>query len=110
MAYKRQAPLQVFDGGTGNESFDTYAVAIGGSASNGPLMTIVPSSSTTDILMSNGNNSAPAFQPISSVSNFRFQLLASDPGSPSDGRVWYNTTSNTFKGRANGVTYTFDVT
>ena len=36
-----------------------------------------------------------------------FQSLASDPASPSNGDVWYNTTSNTFKGRRNGTNQTF---
>ena len=36
-----------------------------------------------------------------------FQSLASDPGSPTNGDVWYNTATNVFKGRVNGVTKTF---
>lgn len=33
--------------------------------------------------------------------------MASDPSSPVDGEIWYNTTSNTFKCRENGTTKTF---
>jgi hypothetical protein len=33
------------------------------------------------------------------------ELLASDPGSPADGRIWMNTTTNVLKFRANGITY-----
>ena len=36
-----------------------------------------------------------------------FQSLASDPASPTNGDVWYNSTSNTFKGRRAGLTQTF---
>lgn len=36
--------------------------------------------------------------------NAKIHLLASDPGSPVDGQVWVNTTSNTLKIRLNGVT------
>lgn len=32
--------------------------------------------------------------------------VASDPGTPANGEIWLNTTSNTFKYRANGVTQT----
>ena len=41
----------------------------------------------------------------STTSNF--QSLASDPASPTNGDVWYNSTSNTFKGRRAGLTQTF---
>lgn len=34
-------------------------------------------------------------------------VLAADPGDPDDGEIWYNSTSDTYKGRENGVTVTF---
>lgn len=34
-------------------------------------------------------------------------VMSSDPASPQDGEIWYNSTSNTFKCRENGVTKTF---
>ena len=36
-------------------------------------------------------------------------VLTSDPASLTDGEIWYNSTSNTFKCRQNGVTKTFTV-
>lgn len=40
----------------------------------------------------------------------KFQSLASDPASPTNGDVWYNTTSGTFKGRRAGASQTFAAT
>ena len=37
-------------------------------------------------------------------------VMTSDPASPVDGEIWYNSTSNTHKCRQNGVTKTFTVT
>lgn len=37
----------------------------------------------------------------------RIPRYSSDPSSPEDGDIWYNTTSNTYKGRENGVVVTF---
>jgi hypothetical protein len=34
-------------------------------------------------------------------------LLASDPSAPTEGQIWYNSTSHTWKGRVNGSTVTF---
>lgn len=34
-------------------------------------------------------------------------VLTSDPSSPTNGQVWYNSTSNTFKCRQGGITKTF---
>ena len=36
--------------------------------------------------------------------------MTSDPASPTDGEIWYNSTSNTYKGRENGTTVTFTTT
>lgn len=38
---------------------------------------------------------------------FQVPKYSVDPASPADGEVWYNTTSNKYKGRENGVTKTF---
>lgn len=38
------------------------------------------------------------------IQNVLIHILASDPGSPVDGQVWYNSTSNLLKIRENGVT------
>lgn len=37
--------------------------------------------------------------------NAKVHLLASDPGSPADGLIWINTTTNVLKFRTGGVTY-----
>lgn len=39
------------------------------------------------------------------VRNVRLHLLASDPGTPTDGMYWYNSNDHEFKYRAGGVTY-----
>lgn len=41
---------------------------------------------------------------------FVVPAMTSDPASPTDGEIWYNSTSNTYKGRENGVTVTFTTT
>ena len=38
-----------------------------------------------------------------------FPTVASDPASPTNGQVWYNSTSTTFKGYQNGAVKTFTV-
>lgn len=37
----------------------------------------------------------------------RVPKYTTDPASPTDGEIWYNMTSNTFKCRENGTTKTF---
>lgn len=110
MAYKRIAPLDVPSGGSGNVSFSEFSVLLGGDPGDGPLGYSPTNTDVGSVFTSNGADSMPTFQPTSMASTFRFQLLAADPGAPQNGQVWYNTTTNLFKGRANGVTYTFDVT
>jgi hypothetical protein len=34
-------------------------------------------------------------------------VVAADPSSPSNGQIWYNSVSNTFKGYENGSVVTF---
>ncbi len=110
MAYKRISPISVIDGGTGNEFFSEFSVIVGGNGSDCPLQGAPCTTDIGAIFVSNGTDSIPSFTVASGTSSFRFQLLSADPGSPQNGQVWYNTTANLFKGRANGVTYTFDVT
>lgn len=45
-----------------------------------------------------------------SVGHLQLPSLSADPSSPADGAMWYNATSDTYKGRANGTTVTFTVT
>ena len=37
-------------------------------------------------------------------------VSSSDPASPVNGQVWYNSTAHKYKGRENGVTVTFTTT
>lgn len=49
-------------------------------------------------------------QIVSNLTNFLIiPKLTSDPTNPQNAQIWYNTTSNTFKCRQNGVTKTFTV-
>lgn len=41
---------------------------------------------------------------LNQVLNFLAQKLASDPGSPTEGQIWYNTTGKQFKGRTDTAT------
>lgn len=41
------------------------------------------------------------------IQNVKIHQLASDPGSPVDGQIWYNTTSKVYKGRMNGTVVVF---
>lgn len=52
------------------------------------------------------NNSINAEVPIETY----FDVVSSDPSSPTDGQVWYRSDTDEFKGRANGSTVTFTVT
>lgn len=47
------------------------------------------------------------FQALAKLIRALHNPVASDPASPADGEIWYNTTSDTFKYRANGTTRTF---
>lgn len=41
---------------------------------------------------------------LNQIKNFVLDLVSSDPGSPTNGQMWYNTTSHAFKRRRNGAT------
>lgn len=102
-------PIEVAKGGTGVATLTAYAVICGGTTGTGAIQSIASVGSAGQVLTSNGAGALPTFQ-AAATTNTEFQQLSSDPGSPSDGQVWYNTTSDAFKGRANGSTVTFTVT
>jgi hypothetical protein len=101
--------IEITKGGTAKASFTEYAVICGGTTSTGALQSIASVGSATQVLTSNGASSLPTFE-NAPTTQMEFQSLASDPVSPTDGQVWYNTTSDTFKGQANSSTVTFTVT
>lgn len=47
------------------------------------------------------------FKSANAILNALFQPVSSDPSSPADGQIWYRTDTDVFRGRANGVTFTF---
>jgi len=64
-------------------------------ASSTTAMGEVAIGTATQVLTSNGAGAAPTFQ---AAGGGGFEQLASDPGSPSLGDSWFNTTDNLFKG------------
>ena len=110
-AYKVRSPISVSEGGTGKQSFTTYAVVCAGTTSTGALQSIASVGSANQVLTSNGDSSLPTFQNApTSDTNVVFELVAGDPASPSDGDVWFDTVANAFQGEANGSPITFNVT
>jgi hypothetical protein len=43
----------------------------------------------------------------STINGYVIEVVSSDPANPQEGQVWFNTTSNTLKGRNNTTTVTF---
>jgi hypothetical protein len=111
MAYKRISPGPVVEGMTGKQSFTPYTVICAGTTSTGPLQSIASAGNSSDILVSNGPLDLPTFKSIDPEdTNVVYELVSSDPVSPTDSFVWFNTTSNGFKGSANSSSVTFTVT
>lgn len=103
-AINSKIPIEIALGGTNAMSFTTTngTVIFDGTS----LVTVAPGTST-QVLTSN-TPSAPTFQTAPTTS-IQFQVLSTDPVSPVNSQVWYNSTSNTFKGQINGATKTFTV-
>ena len=101
-------PIEVGKGGTGNASLTAYAVITGGTTSTAAIQSIASVGTSDQALTSNGAGALPTFQTLSGETFF--ELLASDPGSPTDGQSWYNTTTNLFKGYDGTVVIVFTVT
>lgn len=109
MSYKLTTSIPVDEGGTGANTFTAYAVICGGTTATNPFQPVASVGTTGQILTSNGAAALPTFQAAPATSMV-FQSLAADPGAPINSQVWYNTTSNEFKGYKNGATVVFDVT
>jgi len=82
-------PIEIAKGGTENTSFTSNAPLY----YDGTKLTSVSGAATT-VLTSQGVAMPPIFVNLPTF----FALLSSDPGSPSAGDTWYNTTTNLFKG------------
>ena len=61
-AYKRISPQPVIEGGTGDQSFTSYAVVTGGTTTTSPLQSIASVGTLGQVLTSNGAASLPTFQ------------------------------------------------
>lgn len=95
-AYKRVSPLPVIEGGTQNQSFVENSVICGGTTSTGALQNVPDVGNIFQVLTSVGAGSPPEWDDLANPTFF--QPLSSDPVSPMVSDVWYNTTSNEFKG------------
>lgn len=102
-------PIGVSNGGTGVAATTAYAIICGGTTTTGPIQFISSLGSSGQILSSQGAASLPTFIDAPDMNVFATPQ-SSDPGSPADGDIWLNTTSNAFKGQANGTIVTFTVT
>ena len=109
MSYKQASAIPVSDGGTGKTSLTAYAVICGGTTSTGVLQSIASVGTSAQVLTSNGAAALPTFQ-TAPTTTMSFQTLGSDPGSPTDGQVWYRTDTDEWKGYNGSATVTFTVT
>jgi len=84
MAYKRQSPQPVVEGGTGIQSATAYAPIVGGTTSTGPFQSAATGISNSGyVLTSNGASALPSFQPASGGGGGNLVLIQSQTvGSP----------------------------
>ena len=109
MAYKQKSPVPIVEGGTTKQSFTAYAVVCGGTTSTSSLQSVSGLGTSGQTLTSTGLTSLPTWQDApTEQTNVVFNPVATDPVSPSVSDVWFNTTSNSFKGY-NGAVKTFSV-
>jgi hypothetical protein len=111
MAYKQKQPLPVSEGGTATTSFTPYAVVISGTIPEGSFQSVSGVGTAGQVLTCNGRYVLPSWQnaPTFETDVF-FPLLSTDYTPADDSRVWYNTTSNVYKGYQNGSIISFNVT
>lgn len=107
-AYKIKSPLPVTEGGTTKQSFTANTVICSGTSTTGALQNVTDTGTLFYALTSSGASALPVWSPLSSATFF--EPLASDPSSPVIGQVWYNTTTNLFKGARAGAGSTTWVT
>lgn len=100
MAYKQPEFRTVPEGGTDTGSFTSDTVICAGTTSTNSFQNVADTGITYEVLTSQGAGSLPAWAELSNATFF--ELLATDPSSPTIGQTWYNTTSNEFKGFLGG--------
>ena len=94
-------PIEVEKGGTEAASFIAYTPICGGTTTTDAVQSVASIANANDILTSEGAGALPVFKtPIT-----YFEQLASDksPSQSTESDVWYNTTSDLFKGVVCGV-------
>lgn len=111
MAYKQLSPLEVPEGGTDNTSFTAYSVICSGTTGTSSFQNISGLGTSGQVLTSTGTSSLASWQTApTGDTTIVFPPLATDFTPADNGRVWYNTTSNAFKGYQNSIIITFNVT
>lgn len=66
MAYKRQSPQPIVEGGTGGQSFTAYTPVCGGTTTIGALQSVASVGTAGEVLTSNGAGMLPSFQAVGS--------------------------------------------
>jgi hypothetical protein len=99
MAYKQRANRTVPEGATGATSHTDHGVLLG----SGTDALSATSAGTSGYALTSDATNDPTFVNYPTF----FEVLASDPSSPSAGDAWYNSTSDLFRGAIPGGTGTW---
>jgi len=111
MSYKQRSTLVVPEGGTNQDTYVAFSPVAAGTTTTGAFQSVASLGSSGQVLTSTGVSSLATFQDApSGSSNVVYMPMASDPSSPADGDVWFNTTENEFRGRVDGANFIFNVT
>ena len=89
-------PTEIECGGTGKQSFTTYAIITGGTTSTGALQSIASVGTSGQVLTSNGAGALPTFQANSDTTNITPTVTATAP--TVEGEIFYDTATDTFVG------------
>jgi len=95
-AINSNIPIEVSKGGTGVAATTAYTVQCGGTTSTSPVQSIASVGTSGQLFVSGGSAALPTFQTVTTAK--LFQSLTSDPATPSMGQVWYNSTTDLYKG------------
>lgn len=91
-AINSNKPIEVAKGGTGAASHTAFSPLAGGTTPTAALQSIGTGSSG-QYLQSGGAGTLPTWGALPTF----FEVLATDPATPTNAQVWYNSTSHTFK-------------